>query len=178
VSEPIELRAPDADWPLAFAREKTLIAPLFAVAPLAIEHMGSTAVPGLKAKPVIDIIVLVERLEEARPAITALEAIGYSFWAANPDKSKFYLAKGLPPAPHRTHHLHIHDDAEEVRRHLVFRDHLRDNPAAREAYQALKEDLATRFRDDREAYSKHKTGFVDALVLSLGGPARARAWEP
>ncbi len=178
MSEPIALHEPDADWPLAFERERALIAPLFPVAPLKIEHMGSTAVPELKAKPIIDIIVLVERLEEARPAIPALEAAGYSSWAANPDKSKFYLAKGLPPAPRRTHHLHIHDDAEEVQRHLMFRDHLRANPDARNAYQQLKTDLAERFRDDREAYSKHKTGFVDALILSLGGPQRARGWDP
>ena len=86
--------------------------------------------------------------------------------------------KGLPPAPRRTHHLHIYDDEDEVKRHLVFRDHLRSSPEARAAYLTLKEDLAARFRDDREAYSKSKTEFVDGLVLSLGGPRRRTPWDP
>lgn len=178
MSEPVELHPYDPDWPTAFAAERALIAPLFPVPPLLIEHMGSTSIPGLPAKPIIDIIILVDSLDSARPAIPALEATGYSFWADNPDKTKFYLAKGLPPAPRRTHHLHIHDDEAEVRRHLIFRDHLRTHPEALAAYLALKQDLARRFRDDREAYSKHKTGFIDGLVDSLGAPARRTGWDP
>jgi GrpB-like predicted nucleotidyltransferase (UPF0157 family) len=178
LTEPVELHAPSPDWPADFLRERDLIAPLFPVPPLLIEHMGSTAVPGLAAKPIIDIIVLVEDLDAGRRAIPALEATGYSFWADNPDKTRLYLVKGLPPAPHRTHHLHIHDDADEVRRHLLFRDHLRAHPEVRDAYLALKSDLADRFRHDREAYSKHKTDFVDGLLLSLGGPPRRTDWNP
>jgi GrpB-like predicted nucleotidyltransferase (UPF0157 family) len=178
VSEPIELQPYDPGWPAAFERERALIAPLFPEPPRLIEHMGSTAIPGLPAKPIIDIIVLVNDLATARGTIPALEATGYSFWADNPDKSKLYLAKGLPPASHRTHHLHIHDDEDEVRRHLIFRDHLRSRPEALEAYLALKTELAGRFRNDREAYSKHKTMFIDQLVLSLGGPPRRVTWDP
>jgi GrpB-like predicted nucleotidyltransferase (UPF0157 family) len=172
VSEPIELHQPDPDWPAAFTRERDLVAPLFPEPPLLIEHMGSTSIPGLPAKPIIDIIVLMDHLEDARAAIPALEAFGYSFWRDNPDKTKFYLVKGLPPAPRRTHHLHIYDDEDEVERHLMFRDHLWANPEARDAYLAVKADLAARFRDDREAYSEGKTAFIDDLVQSIGGPAR------
>jgi GrpB-like predicted nucleotidyltransferase (UPF0157 family) len=171
-SEPIELHRPDADWPAAFARERALLEPAFAAPRPAIEHMGSTSVPGLPAKPIIDIIVLVEHLDQGRAAIPALEALGYSFWADNPDKSKLYLVKGLPPAPRRTHHLHIYADPSEVRRHLLFRDHLRSSAAAREAYLALKHDLASRFRDDREAYTEGKAAFIDAIVAELDGPLR------
>jgi GrpB-like predicted nucleotidyltransferase (UPF0157 family) len=178
VTEPIELHPSDPDWPLAFARERDLIAPLFAAPPQLIEHMGSTSIPGLPAKPIIDIIVLVDDLASAHAAVPALEVTGYSFWRDNPDKTKLYLVKGLPPAPHRTHHLHIYDYEPEVRRHLVFRDHLRAHPDIRDAYLALKQDLAARFRDDREAYSKQKTAFVDQLVLSLGGPPRRVDWNP
>jgi GrpB-like predicted nucleotidyltransferase (UPF0157 family) len=172
VTEPVEIHTYDPDWPAAFERERQLIAPLFPKPPQLIEHMGSTAIPGLPAKPIIDVIVLVDDLETGRTAIPALEATGYSFWAANPDTTKLYLAKGLPPAPRRTHHLHIYDDPDEVQRHLIFRDHLRADPSARAAYLALKQELAVRFRDDREAYSAGKTAFVEDLVLSLGGPRR------
>ncbi|KKC37969.1 hypothetical protein WH87_09985 [Devosia epidermidihirudinis] len=177
MSETIDLHSADPRWPLQFESERDLILPCFPTSPRLIEHMGSTAIPGLAAKPIIDIIVLVEDLTAAAAAIPALEALGYRYWAANPDKTKYYLAKGLPPAPRRTHHLHIHDDADEVRRHLMFRDHLRAHPEVRDAYLALKQELAQRFRDDREAYSRHKTEFIDALVLSLGGPARKVAWD-
>jgi GrpB-like predicted nucleotidyltransferase (UPF0157 family) len=172
LSEAVELHAYDPDWPAAFERERRLIAPLFRRPPRRIEHMGSTSIPCLRSKPIIDIIVLVDDLGDARLAIPALEATGYSFWADNPDKTKLYLAKGLPPAPRRTHHLHIHDDEGEVRRHLIFRDHLRNDPAALDAYLALKAELASRFREDREAYSQHKSAFIDEMVLSLGGPPR------
>ena len=178
MTEPIEIFPYDPAWPVAFETERDLIAPLFPTPPLLIEHMGSTSIAGLPAKPIIDIIVLVRDLDTARQAIPALDATGYSFWADNPDKTKLYLVKGLPPAPHRTHHLHIYDHEDEVRRHLVFRDHLRTHPDVRDAYLALKADLATRFREDREAYSKHKTAFIDGLVLSLGGPARRFDWNP
>jgi GrpB-like predicted nucleotidyltransferase (UPF0157 family) len=171
--EIVELHPYDPDWPAAFERERQVIAPLFPTPPRVIEHMGSTSIPGLPAKPIIDIIVLVDDLEAGRTAIPALEAAGYSFWTANPDKTKLYLVKGLPPAPRRTHHLHVYDDEREVERHLIFRDRLRTDPGARGAYLALKRDLADRFRDDREAYSSAKTAFVDELVLSSGGPKRS-----
>ena len=177
MSEAIELQPADPDWPAQFEAERRLILQCLPIAPRRIEHMGSTAIPGLPAKPIIDIIVLVDDLDATRAAIPALETTGYSYWAANPDTSKLYLAKGLPPAPRRTHHLHIHEDEAEVSRHLLFRDHLRANSDARDAYLALKRALASQFRDDREAYSRSKTAFIDALVLSLGGPPRKVAWD-
>jgi GrpB-like predicted nucleotidyltransferase (UPF0157 family) len=172
VNEPIELHPYDPDWPAVFERERELIAPLFPVPPLLIEHMGSTSIRGLPAKPIIDLIVLVDDVATARAAIPALEATGYSFWVDNPDTTKLYLVKGLPPAPRRTHHLHIYDDEPEVRRHLIFRDHLRSHPEAVAAYVALKEDLAMRYRDDREAYTEGKAVFIDEIVSRAGGPAR------
>jgi GrpB-like predicted nucleotidyltransferase (UPF0157 family) len=178
--EPVELHPPSPDWPAAFERERQLLEPLFPDPPMLIEHMGSTSIPGLPAKPIIDIIVLVERLKAAHQAVPALEAVGYSFWRDNPDKSKLYLVKGLPPAPHRTHHLHIYDNGDEVRRHLVFRDRLRADADARQRYLTLKQELAERHRIDREAYSDAKSAFIDAIVAASGGPPRlyARQFRP
>ncbi|WDR02093.1 GrpB family protein [Devosia algicola] len=170
--EQIHLVPYDPTWPERYRAEALLVRSCLMDRLQRIEHMGSTAVPGLAAKPVIDIIVLVKDLADARAAIPALEAQGYAFWADNPDTTRLYLVKGLPPSPHRTHHLHIHDDEDEVQRHLLFRDHLRDHPEVRDAYLRLKQELAIRYHDDREAYTRNKTDFVDMVVLALGGPPR------
>jgi GrpB-like predicted nucleotidyltransferase (UPF0157 family) len=169
LTEPVELSDYDSNWPATFERERVLIAPILGANAIEIEHMGSTSIPGLRAKPIIDVIVLVDALAAARAAIPALEATGYSFWADNPDKTKLFLVKGLPPAPHRTHHLHIYENAEEVERHLAFRDRLRAQPELRDAYLALKTDLARRFRNDREAYTDHKADFINEVVRSATG---------
>ena len=160
----IQIEPYDAAWPAKFAVERELVLACLPRPPLAIEHNGSTAVQGLAAKPVIDIMVLVENLAEGRAAISALEAIGYSYWRDNPDTSKLFLAKGLPPAPRRTHHLHIYADATELERHLRFRDRLRADPAMRKAYQLLKSHLATEHRHDREAYTDGKSAFIDGAI--------------
>jgi len=165
----------DPKWPICFAVERQFVESCFVTAPIAIDHIGSTAVPGLPAKPIIDILVLVNQLEAGLAAVPALEAGGYSYWRDNPDKTKLFLVKGLPPsAAKRTHHLHIYADAGERERHIVFRDLLRNDTKLRDAYAALKYDLADRFRDDREAYSNAKTDFVDRAVEAAGGSARLR----
>ncbi len=163
----IELVASDPAWPRRFEEEasrlRTIIPPDLLID---LEHIGSTAVPGLPAKPIIDIQATVTDLEAARSLLVApLEAAGYSFWAENPDTDRLFFVKGLPPAaPHRTHHLHIMEAGPGALRHIAFRDHLRDHPAERDAYAALKQDLARRFRDDREAYTAAKGDFIEAVL--------------
>ncbi|WP_332701604.1 GrpB family protein [Devosia sp.] len=178
MSEVVELHDADPAWPAAFERERKLILPCFAELPLLVEHMGSTSIPGLPAKPIIDIIVLVADLEVARGVIPALEAAGFEYRADYADKTKIFLMKRADSDGSRTHHLHIHEHADEVRRHLLFRDALRADDHLRDAYRDLKQELALRYRDDRIAYSRHKTAFIDRLVLGMGGPARRVAWDP
>src|SRR5665213_2346856 len=162
MDDDIVIKPYDPLWPAQFAIERRLIESCLAAPAVAIEHIGSTAVPGLAAKPVIDIFVLVQQLEEGLAAVPALEAFGYSYWRDNPDKAKLFLVKGLPPAaPHRTHHLHIHADVAERARHLSFRDALRQDPVLRDAYAQLKRDLARQFQHDRERYTEGKTAFID-----------------
>lgn len=171
----IHIEPYDTRWPDMYRAESEVVQKLLPLAPLAIEHMGSTAVPGLSAKPVIDIIVLVEDIDAVRPFIPALEANGYSYWAANPDTTKLFLAKGLPPAPRRTHHLHVYADATEFARHIRFRDILRADANLRQAYQTLKLDLAERFRGDREAYTKSKEDFIASALAGAPPTLHPRA---
>jgi GrpB-like predicted nucleotidyltransferase (UPF0157 family) len=146
----------DPAWPAAFEDERKRLAPLLDGAD--IHHFGSTAVPGLAAKPVIDMIALVGDLDA--PIAALVRSAGYQFpraFNATLAHRRFFC---YPTASHRTHHLHLVDEREELERRLRFRDRLRtDRQLARE-YVALKRALAERHRTDREAYTEAKSEFV------------------
>ena len=123
-----------------------------------VHHFGSTAVPGLAAKPVIDMIALVDDLD-APIAVLVAEA-GYRFPEAFNTTLTHRRFLCFPTAAYRTHHLHLVDDREELDRRLRFRDRLRTDPVLAGEYEALKRALAERYRDDREAYTETKAAFV------------------
>lgn len=130
-----------------------------------IEHIGSTAVPGLIAKPIIDMMVGVEQLEDVTADMIArLEELGYRFMPERATKDEIFMLKG--PDSHRTHYLHI-VPRSNLRWHntIMFRNYLRAHDDVRDEYAALKEQLALKFADDRENYTLSKAEFV-AGVLS------------
>lgn len=136
-----------------------------------IHHIGSTAVPGLSAKPVIDLLVGVESIKDADQTIGPLEKNGYSFWRDNPNKWHYFFVKGLPliGGTGRTHHIHLVDRGHDFfRKKLLFRDHLRSNPDDARFYEALKNELSKKFPDDRDAYTNGKTDFVNGILLKAG----------
>ncbi len=160
---PIEIVAADPAWPQRFEQERALLEE--AIGPWltgGIHHVGSTAVPGLPAKPVIDILAGVESLESSRACFGPLEALDYQYAPYRPDEMHWFCK---PSPAHRTHHLHLvptgspRYDAE-----LRFRDALRkDGNLARE-YAELKRELAARHREDREAYTDGKAPFVAGVL--------------
>jgi GrpB-like predicted nucleotidyltransferase (UPF0157 family) len=128
---------------------------------VSIEHVGSTAVPGLAAKPVIDLVVVV-RPGEVRAAIERLAAIGYVHRGDLRVEGR--EAFDVPLGEHR-HHLYVCAvDSEELRARLAFRDRLGNEAKVASAYADLKRQLAIRFRGDREAYSQAKSEFVTAAI--------------
>jgi len=164
----------DPQWPAQYEAERTKIIQVLGDMIAGIEHFGSTAIPGLAAKPTIDILVLVERLQPEAVYARRLHSLGYmpqAFPGDAPDH--VLLRKGSP----RTHHLHIVPQGSyEHRRHLAFRDYLRTHPDTAQAYAELKIRLAQMYPSDREAYSHAKTDFVraiEALVLH-GRPLESR----
>ena len=170
MEEPIRIAAHDPAWVQSFERERGLIAEAIGTwltGP--IEHIGSTAVPGLAAKPVVDIMAAVRGLEESRPAIKALRALQYCYFPYRPDAMHWFCKPG-PGA--RTHHLHLvpFGSALWIER-LAFRDVLRANPGIAAEYAELKAKLAVRFRNDREAYTDVKAPFI-ARVLREHAPVR------
>jgi len=153
---PIEIVEYDPSWPAFYVAECERLAPL--LRGVRIHHIGSTAVPGLAAKPVIDMIALVNDLDAN---ITALkQRAGYKLPARfNMDLiHRRFLC--YPSTTYRTHHLHLVDEREDMDRCLRFRDSLRANPKLAAEYAALKRTLAARFREDREGYTKGKTRFI------------------
>ena len=162
----------DPRWPAMYEAEAArLRAVLDPAQVVGMEHFGSTAVPGLAAKPIIDILIAVRSLAVARATMVApIADLGYAFWPDNPKPDRMFFVKGMPPfGRRRTHHAHITEpDGEMWRRRLPFRDHLRANPAEARRYEALKHELAERHGADREAYSEAKTAYCEALYRRLG----------
>jgi GrpB-like predicted nucleotidyltransferase (UPF0157 family) len=163
IHEDVALQAYDARWPALFIAERDRLFALFPARFIAIEHIGSTAVPGLAAKPVIDILAGVASMAAAGALSSPLCANGYTtsaeFNAALTDRQWFMRwANG-----HRTHHLHlvVHGGPVWAQR-LRFRDALRTDPALAARYAALKAGLAAAYPADREAYTEAKAAFVHA----------------
>ena len=127
-----------------------------------IEHVGSTAVPGLAAKPVIDIMAGVQSLEECRPAIATLEAIGYCYFPHRPEQQHWFCK---PSAAFRTHHLHLVPfGSRSWTERLAFRDYLRRDHLTARQYAELKKQLATQYEFDREAYTEAKGPFIQSIL--------------
>lgn len=166
MTDEIEIVPPDPSWPAKFAAEAArLRAALPPGLVRCIDHIGSTAVPGLAAKPIIDIMLELSDFARADETVPVLEALGYAFWPDNPDPHHRFFVLGMPPyGTGRTHHVHIYELATTRERHRRFRDLLCADPLAAVRYAALKHRLATEHRSDREAYTQAKTAFIDDLL--------------
>jgi len=171
---PIVIVDYDPRWPRFFDEEKTNILRVIGPMVLRIEHIGSTAVPGLAAKPIIDIMAGVKHLSDATWCIQPLKTLGYEYVPEYekhiPDRR--YFRKGNRPGLEQgsTHHLHMVEAKGEFwERHLLFRDYLREHSEEAGRYADLKKTLASRFSSDRESYTSAKTGYSQEIV------ARAKA---
>jgi GrpB-like predicted nucleotidyltransferase (UPF0157 family)/GNAT superfamily N-acetyltransferase len=166
-AEPIRIVSYDPSWPQQFEREQAALAAAIGEwAVGGIHHVGSTAVPGLAAKPIVDILVGVEDLERSRAALEPLSRLGYLYAPYRTDEMH-WLCK--PDPRRRTHHLHLAPvGGKRYAEELAFRDRLRADPALAGEYASLKRDLAARFGDDREAYTEAKGDFIaKALATQL-----------
>ncbi|HET7565096.1 MAG TPA: GrpB family protein [Gemmatimonadaceae bacterium] len=162
-SDGIVLSEYDPSWPAQFAAERTRILDALGSLKAEIEHIGSTAVPGLVAKPVIDITIGRSAESKLRPYIDALQRLGYEYRGESGIPGRHYFRRGRP----RTRHLHLVPYGGDLwRHHLRFRDRLRADPALAAQYAALKRRLATQFAADRVAYTEAKAPFI-TRVLSV-----------
>src|SRR5215510_9190129 len=176
---PVIVEPYDPAWPMRFDSERKALVPVLArwlAGP--IEHIGSTAVPGLPAKPVIDIMGAVRDLSSTKAAIEALMPLRYCYFDYKADVMHWFCK---PSDLERTHHLHLVPFGSQLwHERLAFRDCLRRDEKTRREYSELKMRLAAEFRDDREAYTETKTEFIQSVLRrvlqqttrKVGGPVR------
>jgi GrpB-like predicted nucleotidyltransferase (UPF0157 family) len=176
MSDPITVVSYDPAWPELFRQLGAQLREVLGGLALRIDHIGSTAVPGLAAKPIVDIQVSVERLEPVEPFRSPLEAAGFVYRAANPERTKRYFRER--PGQRRTH-VHVRRAGSFSEQFaLLFRDFLRADPAAARDYGQHKVVLAARFTHDRHGYLEAKTPIIWDVLRRADQWAQETGWEP
>lgn len=153
----------DPNWPKEFEAEKQRLLATFGNEILAIEHIGSTSIPGLAAKPIIDIIVAVKSFDDLPKFIDILQKLDYEYMPERMFNDRKFFPKGSQE--NRTHHLSLvlQDDPEQWTKPISFRDYLRTHEAERNEYAKLKTNLAEQYADDRATYTKLKDDFFQSI---------------
>ena len=150
----------DQKWPALYEEQKAIVVAATGIVAKRVEHIGSTAVPGLGAKPIIDLMVGVSGVEDAQRQIEALEGVGYE-WRGETVPGTLYLRKAEP----RRFNLHLTQwEGEFWLDHLLFRDFLRTHPEMARQYECLKRELMSQLASDPPAYNAAKTSFIEFIV--------------
>lgn len=153
----------NAHWAAFYETEKGRLLPAIGPLIVAIEHFGSTAIPGIKAKPILDILVGLPDFEAGAALVEPMIGLGYDYVGTQMVPNDHLFGLGEP----RTHLVHgVVHNGHQWRRNLRFRDRLRTDRALALAYEALKVDLAARFSNDRAGYTAAKQAFIDAIADS------------
>lgn len=165
----IVVREHDPAWAESFADQCDALTPALAShLALPIEHIGSTAVPGLPAKPIVDMLAVVHSYDEVGPVLPTLEGAGWVLAPEPGDEERRRWSLCHPTVEHRTHHLHVVEESSSGwRTWLAFRDHLRSHPADRDEYARIKRDLAGADDQDRTAYRAGKAPFIERVLAGI-----------
>lgn len=158
----VDLVAHNPEWETHFATEAERLTAVFQPHLRAIHHIGSTAVPGIKAKPIIDILIEVDDIERVDEFNTAMSELGYIAKGENGIDGRRYFRRGSDV--HHTHHIHVFQTGHpEIERHLSFRDYLIAHPPVAQAYSRLKETLARQYQMDVGRYTASKSDFIQKV---------------
>ncbi len=167
VKEKIDIVPFSSQWINRFSKEAEFLKTKFPTIVKRIEHFGSTAIPGVSAKPIVDMLVEVISLKEVKKKIVpVLTSLGYDyFWCPEIDKPPMYAwFIKRDKNGNRTHHIHMVEKDSRLWERLYFRDYLREHPETAREYQKLKTNLASKYPNDREKYTKAKTEFVISVT--------------
>jgi GrpB-like predicted nucleotidyltransferase (UPF0157 family) len=166
----VELAFYKPEWADMFLAEAEVLSDVFGDRLVAIHHIGSTAIPGILAKPILDLLVEVCDIRQVDELNSEMEALGYQPRGANGISGRRYFVKQSGET--HTHHIHIFQTANpQVERHLNFRDYLIANPQEAQVYSALKEKLVQQFAHDIDSYVEGKTHFIQEIDF------KARIWK-
>ena len=174
--EPVVLADPDPRWPRLFAAERQGIVEVLGTVSsvameLKVEHVGSTAVPGLLAKPIIDVLIIIHSLDAAADCIEPLARLGYAFIDYPQNSDRRFFRKGKP----RTHHIQIVEQhSPAARAYIKFRDVLRRDVFLRKEYAALKGASQRELKDQRALYGERKTALVKRALAATDSPGPDR----
>ena len=173
--EAIRLVPYDPAWPRLYADERERLVAAVGDLFLDVQHIGSTSVPGLSAKPIIDIAAAVRDFDEAAACVAPIVALGYVYRGENGIPRRHYFTRGSPTL----FHLHVLEARSlDWHEHLLFRDYLRDHPDVVAEYARLKEGLARRYAGDRAGYTDAKAPFIRrTLTLAWAREAERAAGE-
>lgn len=166
--KPLTIAEYDADWPRQFELIQSRISKAFGPLAVTIEHVGSTSVPGLAAKPIIDLDIAVPGASGIPEGIRLLATIGYE-----PEGDLGITGReafSVPEGSYAHHPYLVAVDGREFKRHIAFRNRLRSDVSARQEYEQLKRRLAIEFSSNTENYSKAKTDFVERILNEELGP--------
>lgn len=153
----------DPDWPEKFQSQAGMIASALGGSALRIEHIGSTSVPGLAAKPIVDILVVVADSTDESAYLPQLEAAGYVLRVREPDWHEHRMFR----TPDKDVHIHIYSTGcPEIRRNLSFRDRLRRNIDDRRRYEQTKRDLAKQQWSDMDGYANAKSDVIESIIAA------------
>jgi len=159
----VKLVGYNSKWRQNFEREEKKIKKIFGRDALKIQHVGSTAIPGILAKPIIDIALVVPSLQKARRYQKKLEEIGYELKKNDLRQERLFFTKGLEEK--RTHYLHIGEIgsgcAEDM---ILFKDYLHNHKNVAKKYSKLKEQLAAKYQNLREIYAIKKKKFIEEII--------------
>ncbi len=163
----VEVVPPDPKWRSRFEQEAQAIAPHLASNLVAIHHIGSTSIPGIYAKPIIDILIEVQDIHRVDQPAGGLQSLGYEAMGEFGIPGRRYFRKDNEQGD-RTHHVHIFQVGDpEIKRHLDFRDYLRSQPEIAQTYSELKRRLAAAHPHDIEAYMDGKDPWIRAINEQL-----------
>lgn len=157
----VEVLPPNKNWPTDFLSEREKLRGVLGDVAIQIHHIGSTAIPNIYAKPVIDLLVEVTNVQEVDAYNKQMAQLGYMAHGENGIENRRYFSKG---GDHRTHHVHIFERGNpEITRHIAFRDYLIAHPDQAIAYSELKRQLAVAHREDMEQYIAGKHDFIQQI---------------
>ena len=161
----------DPTWPGRFRREEAKIRAALGEVALSVEHIGSTSVPGLAAKPIVDILLVVEDSGEEASYLPALEEVGYVLRVREPDFHEHRMFR----TPEKDVHLHVYSaGSPEIERYLLLRDRLRENVEERELYVGTKRELARRDWPSMQHYAEAKTEVIEGIVARAAATRSSR----